>query len=100
MDNVGYLDPRFSGYGAGHVEWTERFIRQGYNGSTEKHWVYPAINSGLNSDDAPTFKNPEQLEKNRALKKKISKESHKREAWLDKQERQEFLEEINSICHY
>lgn len=100
MDNVGYLDPRFSGYGAGHVEWTERFIRQGYNGSTEKHWVYPAINAGLNSDDAPTFKNPEQLEKNRALKKKISKESHKREAWLDKQERQEFLEEINSIRHY
>ena len=58
MDNIGYLDPRFSGYGAGHVEWTERFIRQGYNGSTEKHWVYPAINTGLNSDDAPTFKNP------------------------------------------
>ncbi|HCS82468.1 MAG TPA: glycosyltransferase family 2 protein, partial [Alteromonas macleodii] len=53
MDNIGYLDPRFSGYGAGHVEWTERFIRQGYNGSTEKHWVYPAINTGLNSDDAP-----------------------------------------------
>ncbi len=99
MDNVGYLDPRFSGYGAGHVEWTERFIRQGYNGTTEKQWVYPAINTGLNSDDAPTFKNPEQLEKNRALKKKISKESHKREAWLDSIERQEFLEEINSISH-
>lgn len=99
MDNVGYLDPRFSGYGAGHVEWTERFIRQGYNGTTEKQWVYPAINTGLNSDDAPTFKNPDQLEKNRALKKKISKESHKREAWLDKKERQEFLEEINSINH-
>ncbi len=99
MDNVGYLDPRFSGYGAGHVEWTERFIRQGYNGSMEKQWVYPAINTGLNSDDAPTFKNPEQLEKNRELKKKISKESHKREAWLDKKERQEFLEEINFISH-
>ncbi len=99
MDNVGYLDPRFSGYGAGHVEWTERFIRQGYNGTTEKHWVYPAINTGLNSDDAPTFKNPEQLEKNRALKKKISKESHKREAWIGRQERQEFLEEIKSINH-
>lgn len=99
MDNVGYLDPRFSGYGAGHVEWTERFIRQGYNGSMEKQWVYPAINTGLNSDDAPTFKNTEQLEKNRELKKKISKESHKREAWLDKKERQEFLEEINFISH-
>jgi len=99
MTNVGYLDPRFSGYGAGHVEWTERFIRQGYNGSMEKQWVYPAINTGLNSDDAPTFKNPEQLEKNRELKKKISKESHKREAWLDKKERQEFLEEINFISH-
>lgn len=99
MDKIGYLDPRFSGYGAGHVEWTERFIRQGYNGSTEEQWVYPAINTGLESDDAPTFKNPEQLEKNRALKKKISKESHKREAWLDKKERQEFLEEINSINH-
>ena len=58
-----------------------------------------SINTGLNSDDAPTFKNPEQLEKNRELKKKISKESHKREAWLDKKERQEFLEEINFISH-
>jgi GT2 family glycosyltransferase len=97
MDNIGYLDPRFSGYGAGHVEWTERFIRQGYNGSTEKHWVYPAINTGLNSDDAPTFKNPEQLEKNRALKKIISKDAHKREAWVDAVEKNEFLKEIESI---
>ncbi len=97
MDNVGYLDPRFSGYGAGHVEWTERFIRQGYNGTTEKDWVYPAINTGLNSDDAPTFKNPEQLEKNRALKKKIRKESQKREAWVDAKEKSEFLLEIESI---
>ena len=97
MDNIGYLDPRFSGYGAGHVEWTERFIRQGYNGSTEKHWVYPAINTGLNSDDAPTFKDPEQLEKNRALKKKISKDAHKREPWVNTDEENEFLEEIESI---
>ncbi len=97
MENIGYLDPRFSGYGAGHVEWTERFIRQGYNGSTEKHWVYPAINTGLNSDDAPTFKNPEQLEKNRALKKEISKDSHKREAWVDTRDKSEFLKEVESI---
>ena len=97
MENIGYLDPRFSGYGAGHVEWTERFIRQGYNGTTEKHWVYPAISTGLNSDDAPTFKNPEQLEKNRALKKKISKDVHKREAWIGNEERNEFLSEIESI---
>lgn len=97
MENIGYLDPRFSGYGAGHVEWTERFIRQGFNGSTEKHWVYPAINTGLNSDDAPTFKNPEQLEKNRALKKKISKDSHKREAWVDTRDKSEFLKEVESI---
>jgi hypothetical protein len=97
MDNIGYLDPRFSGYGAGHVEWTERFIRQGYNGSKEKHWVYPAINTGLNSDDAPTFKNPEQLEKNRALKKKISKDAHKREPWINIDAKNEFLKEINSI---
>ncbi|MCU7554457.1 glycosyltransferase family 2 protein [Alteromonas sp. ASW11-19] len=99
MDNVGYLDPRFNGYGAGHVEWTERFIRQGYNGTTEKQWVYPAINTGLNSDDAPTFKNPEQLEKNRALKKEISKESHKRAAWVDANEKADFLKEIETINH-
>ncbi len=97
MESVGYLDPRFSGYGAGHVEWTERFIRQGYNGTTEQQWIYPAINTGLISDDAPTFKNPEQLEKNRALKKEISKESHKRAAWVDAKEKAEFLKEIESI---
>jgi len=97
IDSIGYLDPRFSGYGAGHVEWTKRFIRQGYNGSTEKHWVYPAINTGLNSDDAPTFKDPEQLEKNRALKKKISKDAHKREPWINIDEKNEFLKEIESI---
>lgn len=97
MDKIGYLDPRFSGYGAGHVEWTERFIRQGYNGTNENHWVYPAINTGLNSDDAPTFKNPEQREKNRALKKKISKDAHKRQAWVDTEEKKEFLKEVESI---
>ncbi|HCS80946.1 MAG TPA: glycosyltransferase family 2 protein, partial [Alteromonas macleodii] len=52
---------------------------------------------GLNSDDAPTFKNPEQLEKNRALKKKISKDAHKREPWVNTDEENEFLEEIESI---
>ncbi|MDP5254346.1 MULTISPECIES: glycosyltransferase family 2 protein [unclassified Vibrio] len=94
LSKVGYLDPRFSGYGAGHVEWTERFIKHGYNGSNSTLKVFPAINSGLHSDDAPTFKDEEQLKRNQELKRSMENDQSYRLPWKDEVDMHEFMSEI------
>lgn len=54
LEELGYLDTRFSGWGLEHVEWTHRHaVRAG--------WPYranPALSSGLNLIDAGTYANP------------------------------------------
>lgn len=94
LNQIGYLDPRFKGYGAGHVEWSERFVLNGYNGENSKRKLFPAINFGLLSDDAPTFKDETQLKKNQLLKKSISGDLTYRLPWIDDIDKNEFLFEL------
>lgn len=94
LNKVGYLDPRFSGYGFGHVEWTERFIAHDYNGLGTHQKIFPAINHGLKSDDAPTFKDENQLNQNKLLKQSIAGNYSYRLPWVDENEKVEFLSEL------
>ena len=94
LHKIGYLDPRFKGYGAGHVEWSERFVFNGYNGEGTDRKLFPAINFGLLSDDAPTFKDETQLKKNQLLKQSISSDRTYRLPWVDADEKSEFLSEL------
>ena len=94
LNKVGYLDPRFSGYGFGHVEWTERFIAHDYNGLGTQQKIFPAINHGLKSDDAPTFKDENQLSKNKLLKQSMSGDVSYRLPWANDAEKNEFLSEL------
>jgi hypothetical protein len=97
IQNVGYLNSRFIGYGAGHVEWTERFIFHGYNGlrGGVDH-VFPAINKGVTSNDAPTYKDKGQLERNKKLKMSLKQDNSFKLPWKDDAEKSEFLSEIDN----
>jgi len=46
---VGYVNPRFQGYGYEHIEWTRRFLRAGYGGCqrSEHRWTYLSLPHGL-----------------------------------------------------
>ena len=56
--------------------------------------MFPAINFGLLSDDAPTFKDEAQLKKNQELKKSISGDFTYRLPWVDDIEKKQFLSEL------
>lgn len=65
---VGYLDPRFIGFGCGHVEWTNRLIAKkqgGYFMNGEGY--YMAIRGGIVAPPSPSHKNNEELSKNSKL---------------------------------
>ncbi|WP_061007998.1 glycosyltransferase [Vibrio sp. CUB2] len=95
IKKVGYLDSRFIGYGHGHVEWTNRFLKHGYNGKPgDISHVYACIDSGLTSKDAPTFKNEAQLESNRKIKQSLSNDISFRLPWQNDKEQRSFLSEI------
>ncbi|MDP5254326.1 MULTISPECIES: glycosyltransferase family 2 protein [unclassified Vibrio] len=108
LEAVGYLDPRFEGYGAGHVEWTERFVKHGHtiiegygddqHGVAKKITLFPAIDHGLLSQDAPTFKNEAQLKRNQALKQRINHQTRCPWPWKDEAEKVEFLADISEQC--
>lgn len=109
LKKIGYLNPHFEGYGAGHVEWTERFVNQSQiifdgmtqdkNGMTKKLTLFAAIDHGLLSQDAPTFKDANQLKRNQALKKQLGHQHGFCWPWKDDAEMLELLAELPSVVN-
>ena len=98
IKHVGYLNSRFVGYGAGHVEWTEKFVFHGYNGlRTEVGHVFPAINQGVVSEDAPTYKDQAQLDRNKKLKITLKKDNTFKFPWKNTAEKSIFLKEMSDV---
>ena len=95
FNKVGYLNPMFKGYGCGHVEWTQRFITQGFDGHVEQLTGFPCINIGLSSEDAPTHKSDEDIQRNQKIKASLSKRYKFVYPWDNKQEQVEFIAGIN-----
>ncbi|MDN2664380.1 glycosyltransferase [Psychromonas sp. 14N.309.X.WAT.B.A12] len=94
---VGYLNPIFQGYGCGHVEWTQRFIAQGFNGLTHNDASFPCINIGLLSEDAPTHKSEDDIQRNQALKKSLKSKQGYIYPWQTEQDKAPFIDAINSV---
>lgn len=64
-EDIGYLNPRFKGYGHGHVEWTNRFVDAAIGGFNENNRrIYKAITGNISAPPAPSFKSEEELRKN------------------------------------
>ena len=96
FQKVGYLNPIFKGYGCGHVEWTQRFITQGFNGLTDSHASFPCINIGLLSEDAPTHKSEDDIQRNRAIKSSLKAKQGYVYPWTTEQERLAFVDVVKN----
>lgn len=71
-ETVGYLNPRFRGYGHGHVEWTQRLVYHNIGGS-HPH-MYKSINKGVKMQTAETHRDEEEVARNDRLKSSLSKD--------------------------
>ena len=95
LDNdIGYLNPRFSGYGYGHVEWTNRCVLKGFGGYKSGEILhYYSIPGGIDALPSPTHKNPEDMKKNKAVYEEICKSGTPPFIpcpWLNKEESNQF----------
>jgi len=97
---VGYLDPRFRGYGYGHVEWTERFLIHHYGtGTTDgyKGRLYAGIHSGLEPHDAPTFCNQADLDRNRQIKAETGSRDQFLPPWRNYRQKNQLADEVTAM---
>lgn len=95
LETVGFLDSRFKGYGHGHVEWTRRFLRSGFGGTDSgSQQEFFSIKGGLESKDAPTYRDPDQVKRNEAVFNEVLAFSTYRAPWQNEQEENEFLSEL------
>jgi len=92
-DTVGYLNPKFKGYGYGHVEWTNRFIDLGFGGShtsLERH--YFALNYGFDLQDSITNKDERLIVQNEKIYLELGTRGQPiRVPWGNSSEEEEFL---------
>lgn len=97
FEKNGYLNPIFKGYGCGHVEWTQRFLKHGFNGLMGSTLGFPCINTGLLSEDAPTHKSEDDIQRNRLLKKSLKNNKKYIYPWLNDDEKSIFIQGVNSV---
>jgi glycosyltransferase involved in cell wall biosynthesis len=99
VQEVGFLDTRFAGWGHEHAEWTSRIKRAGHgfqaielaDGRRAKAQLYLA--GGLLSDDGESFRDEGQALRNRELASAMRGEPVFRRPWRDAGERAEVLAE-------
>lgn len=103
LRKVGFFDTRFQGYGVGHAEWTTRVKRAGGgfafatlpNGARARANLY--ISGGITANDAPTFKDKDNIRRNEELFEKLKSEPIYRHPWSTEAERDAFAKEMKSI---
>lgn len=99
LERIGYLDSRFHGYGHGHVEWFCRFLRYGFGGQDDgRQQEYFSIKGGLESHDAPTYRDSAQVRHNEAVYRALLNEGAYRLPWQNKAEEEMFQSEIASVA--
>lgn len=99
LEQVGFLDSRFRGWGHEHAEWTTRIKRagRGYreivlaDGRHAKAQLY--LSGGLQSGDSLSFRDEAQALRNRELATRLQGEALYRRPWQNAEERREFLAE-------
>lgn len=92
LNNVGYLDTQFIGYGYGHIEWTTRFCISGLINRN----LTPCLNIGLQLQQSNTFRKPEQVIRNQHLFKKLQiKPFTYCHPWQNQVEKEQLLTEVS-----
>ena len=97
----GYFDPRFRGYGHEHVEHSRRLIRVGYGGTDDvvdgrEKVVFKLIDGNVAAQDAPSYGNPAEIQRNLAIATQAMGERSYRAAWANETEMRQFRAEQES----
>ncbi|MEB8224859.1 glycosyltransferase family 2 protein [Escherichia coli] len=99
-ETVGYLDPRFLGFGCGHVEWTNRLIAKKQGGYfINGEGYYMAIRGGIVAPPSPSHKNNDELSKNSQLFHEMLKRGFDNRVltpWKDEEEKQHHFSNVIS----
>jgi glycosyltransferase involved in cell wall biosynthesis len=95
----GYFDPRFKGYGHGHVEHSVRLARAGYGGGYEvvegeRRVVFKVIFGQFELLDPPTFRTPDQVARNLLVAQAVMGDQSYRAPWRDDAEMTRFRGEM------
>lgn len=101
---AGYLNPRFVGYGHGHVEWTNRIVQSGYGGVfASGRFSYYGLSEGLRALDSVTNKDPSELARNSRLFKALKGDAQLsqvvRRPWLSPKTREVFMASMSSVFY-
>ena len=101
MQTGGYLDTRFKGYGHGHVEWSRRHASLLYRGKvdgfSDDNMLFLSIEGGVSADDAPSFRNEDQLVRNQELLlRTVRRTPDYLEPWQSDAEREILMQEIGA----
>lgn len=96
LESVGYMDPRFVGYGGEHAEWTWRFyelLKEQWGEPATKNKTVPCLNSHVGVEFKDSLFNKDMYKKNMALMYELQQrdKSIYRDPWIDEEEKAEFL---------
>lgn len=99
LEKVGFLDSRFKGYGAEHVEWSIRFNKAypvNYKNERRTNLFYQ-IRCGMEEHDAPSYRDEEQIAQNKTIRATLVNEPIHRNPWQTNKEKKIFLQEQKSV---
>jgi len=91
---VGYVNPRFRGYGYEHIEWTRRFLLAGHGGRQrgEHRWSYLSLPHGLAFQESVSNRDADAIARNAAVMAELQGAGgFVPRPWLDEEERKRFL---------
>lgn len=94
-EKIGYLHPDFKGWGYGHCEWTERFLKNNLGGSRGRH---KAMNYGVSIQESVTNKNKEEMESNSRVRRKLlfNDQGFVKEPWSNDEQKNIIMEVFNN----
>lgn len=95
INQVGYLDTRFEGYGHEHSEWTLRFRRTDHGFLSVNGTKYNLmISGGITAHNVPSSSNKEKIEENRKIMDECKRDSLYRYPWRNIEQEACLKEEI------
>ena len=98
--HIGYLNPRFCGYGYEHAEWSERWIANGYGGAiTPRGRVYFAQSKGLILQPSQSSRNAEQIQTNRKIFIELRNANYPAamKPWTNPEQKADFLSSFSKV---